>query len=167
MQAKFIPVPWKCVQWANHPKKYHKHIGSMLCNKVNQKADWIALESAYMYISQRARTAGLSSKGGHFQGNKCGCTHQKCLIKAQSACFSANHLSWGASQRFQKLPWDPGVAMQKMGLARKGWFAWARSSGAQQATREEAEKRRDGAILEEEEEECRSYSRVRVIPGTG
>jgi len=57
--------------------------------------------------------------------------------------------------------------MQKMGLARKGWFTWARSSSAQQATREEAEKRRDGAILEEEEEEGRSYSRVRVIPGTG
>ena len=43
--------------------------------------------------------------------------------------------------------------MQKMGLAGKGWFAWARSSGAKQATREEEQKRMEGAILEEEEEE--------------
>ena len=58
--------------------------------------------------------------------------------------------------------------MQKMGLVRKAWFAWARSSGTQQAKREEAEKRSEDAILEEEEaDDGRGYSRVGVIPGTG
>ena len=47
--------------------------------------------------------------------------------------------------------------MQKLGLARKAWFAWARSSGTQQAKREEAEKRSEDAILEEEEEDGRGY----------